>query len=63
MLTAAIGSAFYFLNSKVGSSETKSRVNSNFCDKCQGNGHWRATRGEKVSCSKCNGTGWTEDEE
>jgi len=27
------------------------------CQRCDGHGYWRATRGEKVTCDECGGTG------
>ena len=31
--------------------------NSKKCRKCEGQGYWRGTRGEKNHCKACNGTG------
>ena len=32
-------------------------VTSNQCQKCNGEGYWKETRGERNFCKDCNGTG------
>lgn len=32
-------------------------VGSNICQRCDGEGYWKETRGERNFCKECNGTG------
>lgn len=46
-----VGLAYYLIRTVTGNSEYKSY------QKCNGQGYWKATRGEKDKCDVCEGSG------
>jgi DnaJ-class molecular chaperone len=52
ILGLIIGVIFYFAKSVLHHSRYQN------CPKCDGKGFWRETRGDRIDCKTCNGTGF-----
>ena len=52
ILALIVGVIYYFFKAVVHNSKYQD------CPKCDGKGFWRETRGDRVDCKTCNGTGF-----